>query len=78
MVLGDALQGDDWGFATAWRPQALDTELVKLIRGGQDARVTDGPELVHGHLLYMRRAPGGWQLIALDGPDPGLADTIRR
>jgi len=77
-LLQDALTTDGWGFATAWRPQSPDIELVKFIRGGRQARVTDGPELVQGHLFYMRRTPAGWVLIDLDGADPGLMDLPQR
>lgn len=73
-ALRDVLTSDGWGFATAWRPHSPDVELVKLVRGGEHARITDGPELVQGHLLYMRRAVSGWRLCELDGPDPGLAE----
>lgn len=77
-LLQDALTTDGWGFATAWRPQSPDIELVKLIRGGQQPRVTDGPELVQGHLFYMRKTAAGWILSDLDGPDPGLVDLPQR
>jgi len=77
-LLDDALTTDGWGFATAWRPQSPDVELVKLVRGGERPRLTDGPELVRGHLFFMRRTAAGWGLIDLDGTDQGLVDIPQR
>ena len=77
-LLADALTTGGWGFATAWRPQSPDVELVELVRGGDRPRVTDGPELAEGHLFYMRKTAHGWLLTDLDGPDPGLVDIPQR
>lgn len=74
VLLRDVVGTEGWGFATAWRPQSPDIELVKLVQGGETARIAHSPELVEGHLFFMRRAGTSWVLLELDGPDPGLAD----
>ena len=69
--LGDVLTGTGWGFATAWRPQSPDVELVKLVQAGDDMRIVREPQEHPGHLFYLRNDGGLWRLIGLDGPDPG-------
>lgn len=76
--LDDVLTGDGWGFATAWRPQALDVELVKLVQAGGEVRVVREPQRMRGHLFYMRKTEDRWLLVALDGPDPGLTEIDQR
>jgi hypothetical protein len=71
-ALEDVLTSEGWGFATAWRPTALDIELIKLVRGGARPRIANSPERTEGHLFYLRQLGDGWQLVDLDGPDPGL------
>ena len=73
-LLDDALQGDGWGFATAWRPQAPDVELVKLVQGGEQPMIASTPQLVRGHLFFMRRTASHWVVTELDGADPGLTE----
>lgn len=72
--LEDVITSDGWGFGTAPRLVAPDTELVKLLRMGARPLVAFEPRTVaQGHLFYVRRTAAGWVLVDLDGPDPGLA-----
>jgi hypothetical protein len=70
--LGDLFVEEGWGVATARRPHGPDVELVKLVRGGDDPSIAFEPQLVQGHLFYMRFTAKGWVLVDLDGPDPAL------
>lgn len=73
--LDDVLTGSPWGFATGWRPQAPDVELVKLVQAGEGVRIARRPQVHSGHLFLLRKNEDRWHLIDLDGPDPGMTEV---
>ncbi len=68
--LSDIVLSEEWGFATAPRLPAPDTEIVKLVRTGPMVEVVWEPRLVPAHTLQLRYSQQGWVLVELDGPDP--------
>ena len=73
-ILGDALDGEDWGFPTNTRIHEPDVEIVKLLRFGLEPAIVREPTLVsEGHLFYVRRVEDRWIIVNLGGDDPGLA-----
>lgn len=67
--LSDIVLLEEWGFATAPRFPAPDTEIVKLVRTGPTVEVVREPRLVPAHTFQLRYGQQGWVLVKLDGPD---------
>jgi hypothetical protein len=64
---------EGWGFGSAKRILAPDTELVKLVRLDETGPIVHTPTLVqHAHLFRMIHLDGAWLLAGLDEPDPAL------
>ncbi len=72
--LQDVFSTTGWRVATARRLQAPDVELVKLVQAGDEAVVAFEPQVVQGHLFYMKLTAEAWVMIGLDGPDPSVAE----
>lgn len=69
-VLHDVWATEGWGWATAARLQAPNTELVKLVRAGDRPQVVFEPHRADGHLFMLQMRAHTWVLVDLDGPDP--------
>lgn len=64
---------EGWGFGSAKRIHAPDTELVKLVRLDETGPIVHSPTLVqHAHLFRMIHVDGAWLLAGLDEPEPSL------
>lgn len=68
--LSDVVLSEEWGFATAPRLPAPDTEIVKLVRTGPTVEVAWEPRLVTAHTFQLRYGQQGWVLVKLDDSNP--------
>lgn len=71
-MLGDAVDGEGWGFPSATRIAGPDEEPVKYVRGPQDLTIAHEPVLTEGHMFRLRHIGGAWIVVTIDEPDPAL------